>query len=79
MTDQELAPYVGKAVRVTLADGRLVAGTLHADDAHGHGHSHYAIVSDPIREGDQKVREVLHGGDAVVSVEDASDDPAAIE
>ncbi|MDQ2858058.1 MAG: hypothetical protein M3R53_05320 [Candidatus Eremiobacteraeota bacterium] len=79
MTDQELAPYIGKAVRATLADGRLVAGTLHADDAHGHGHAHYAIVSDPIREGDQKVREILHGSDSFVSVEDASDDPAAVE
>lgn len=79
MTDQEVAPYVGKPVRATLADGRIVAGTLHADDAHGHGHEHYAIVSDPVREGGDKVREILHGADALVQIEDASQDPAAVE
>ena len=47
MTDQEVQPFVGKAVRVTLADERILAGTLHADSSHGHGHTHYAVVSDP--------------------------------
>ena len=28
MTEAELHPYVGKAVRLTLADGRIIAGTL---------------------------------------------------
>jgi len=79
MTDQELAPYVGKAIRATLADGRILAGTLHAEHAHDHGHTHYTIVSDPVRQGDAKVREMLHGADAVVQVEDASGDPAAVE
>jgi hypothetical protein len=79
MTDQEVAPYVGKPVRATLADGRVLAGTLHADDSHGHGHEHYAIVSDPIRQGGEKVREILHGADALVEIVDASDDPAAVE
>ena len=79
MTDQEIAPYVGKAVRATLADGRMLAGTLHADDAGDHGHAHYAIVSDPIREVGAKVREILHGGDAFTQIEEAAGDPAAVE
>jgi hypothetical protein len=82
MTDQEVAPFIGKAVRVTLADGRVIAGTLHADaslGAHGHGHGHYAVVSDPVKEGDERVSEVLHGADIITDIEDASGDPAAVE
>ncbi len=79
MTDAELKPFVGKAVRLTLADGRLLAGTLHADEGHGHGHVHYSVVSDPVRDGADKVTEVLHGAEIVTQVEDASSDPAAVE
>ncbi|MBC5810626.1 MAG: hypothetical protein GIW95_07225 [Candidatus Eremiobacteraeota bacterium] len=77
MTDSEIAPFVGKPARVTLADGRLLAGVLHASDEHGHGHKHYAVTSDPIRQGGEKVREVIHGGDQIATIEDASDDKAA--
>lgn len=79
MTDDEIRPYIGKPVRVTLDDGRVIAGTLHADDGHGHGHSHYAVISDPIREGGEKVVETIHGGDRITVIEDAADDPAAVE
>lgn len=79
MTDSEVHQYVGKAIRATLADGRVIAGTLHADKGQGHGHTHYAIVSDPIVKGGEKVQEVLHGADAIVTIEDASGDPAAVE
>ncbi len=79
MTDAELKPFLGKPVRLTMADGRLLAGTLHAEEGHGHGHVHYAIVSDPIRDGGEKVHEILHGADLVTQVEDASSDPAAVE
>jgi hypothetical protein len=79
VTDQEVAPFVGKPVRVTLADGRLLAGTLHADDAHGHGHVHYAVVSDAVAEGGRKATEVVHGADIITNIEDASNDPAAVE
>ncbi len=77
MTDQEINPFLGKAVRVTLADGRVLAGVLHASDDSGHGHRHYAIVSDAIREGGHAAREVIHGGDQIATIEDASGDPAA--
>lgn len=77
MTDQEVQPYVGQAVRVTLADGRVIAGVLHADDSHGHGHQHYVIVSGPIVEGEDPAHEVLHGAGSIAQIEDASDDPAA--
>jgi len=79
MTDLEVKPYLGKPVRVHLADGRLLAGTLHADDAHGHGHVHYAVVSDPIVKGGEKVTEVLHGAAQITEIEDAANDPAAVE
>lgn len=79
MTDQEVQAFVGKAVRVTLADGRVLAGTLHADDSHGHGHTHYAVVSDPLTEGGKPVAEVVHGAASITTIDDASDDPAAVE
>jgi hypothetical protein len=79
MTDQEVHPYLGKPVRVHLADGRMLAGTLHADDAHGHGHVHYAVVSDPVKAGGEKVTEVLHGAAQITEIEDAAGDPAAVE
>ena len=77
MTDQEIEPYIGKAVRVTLADRRVLAGVLHASSESGHGHRHYAIVSDAIREGGHAERELIHGGDQIATIEDASGDPAA--
>jgi hypothetical protein len=79
MTDDEVRPYVGSPVRLTLDDGRVLAGTLHADDSHGHGHTHYAVVSDPVREGGDKVTEIIHGADRITVIEDASGDPAAVE
>ena len=79
MTDDEVQPWVGKPVRVTLADGRVLAGTLHADEGHGHGHTHYAVVSDPVEEGEKPVTEVVHGAAQITVIEDASDDPAAVE
>lgn len=79
MTDQEVKPYLGKPVRLTLADGRVFAGTLHAEDAHGHGHTHYTIVSDPVAKGGEKVTEMLHGADIITTIEDAANDPAAVE
>ena len=79
MTDDEVRPFVGRPVRITLDDGQVLAGTLHAEDAHGHGHSHYAVVSDPVREGGDKVVEMIHGAERINEIEDASDDPAAIE
>jgi len=79
MTDDEVRPYVGKAVRLTRDDGVVLAGTLHADAGHGHGHVHYAVVSDPIREGGEMVTAVIHGADRITEIEDASNDPAAVE
>jgi len=79
MTDQELSAYAGKPVRLTLADGQILAGTLHVEHDHGHGHVHYAVVSDAVREGGEPVRAILHGAERVTAVEDASSDPAAVE
>jgi hypothetical protein len=79
MTDEEVQPYVGKAIRLTLDDGRVLAGTLHADASGGHGHTHYAVVSDPIQEGGEQVKAVIHGAGRITVIDDASDDPAAVE
>ncbi len=79
MHDNEIQPFVGKPVRMTLADGRVLAGTLHAHGEQGHGHMHYAIVSDPVKPGGENVVEMVHGSDKVTEVVDASDDPAAVE
>ena len=79
MTDDEVRPWVGKPVRITLDDGRVLAGTLHAEDGHGHGHSHYSVVSDPVRPDGWKAVETIHGAGRINVIEDASDDPAAVE
>jgi hypothetical protein len=79
MYDEEIKPFIGKPVRLTLADGRILAGTLHAHGDHGHGHVHYAVVSDPVQKGGENVVETIHGGDHITNIEDASDDPAAVE
>lgn len=79
MTNQELQPFVGNAVRLRLADGSVLAGTLHVEDGHGHSHTHYTVVSDPIEQGGEKVRVLVHGADLITEIEDASDDPAAVE
>jgi hypothetical protein len=79
MTEDEVRRYVGGAVRLTLDDGRVLAGTLHADEGGHHGHTHYFIVSDPVREGGDPVTEMIHGADRITVIEDASDDPAAVE
>jgi hypothetical protein len=79
MTNDEVQPYVGKAVRLTRSDGSVLAGTLHAIGDHGHGHTHYTVVSDPIEEGGQKVSVLIHGAELITQIVDASDDPAAVE
>jgi microcompartment protein CcmK/EutM len=68
MTDSQIRPWVGKSVRAKLADGRTLAGTLHADDAHGHGHVHYVIVS----AGASGRQEMIHGADSFVEIVDAT-------
>jgi hypothetical protein len=79
MTDNEVQAWVGKAVRITLTDASIVAGTLHVEDGYGHGHTHYTVVSDPIKKGDDKVRVLIHGAALITNIEDASGDPAAVE
>ena len=79
MTDDEVRPWIGKPVRATLDDGVVLAGTLHQEDSHGHGHTHYTVVSDPVKEGGDKVVETIHGAFRISTIEDASDDPAAVE
>ncbi len=79
MTDKEIQPYIGKPVRIQLADRRVLAGVLRAAGGEGHGHTHYAVLSDPTGAGESRepVQEIIHGGDQIVDIEYASGDPAA--
>ena len=79
MTNEDVQAFVGKAARLTLSDGRVVAGTLHMEGAAGHAHLHYRVVSDAIEEGGQKASVLIHGAALITQIEDASDDPAAVE
>ena len=79
MTEAEVKPWIGKPVRVTLDDGVVLAGTLHSENDHGHGHTHYAVVSDPVRQGGDPARAMIHGAERITTIEDASNDPAAVE
>jgi hypothetical protein len=79
MTNDEVQPWIGKPVRVTLTDASLVAGTLHAEGGHGHTHTHYKIVSDSVRKGGEKISVLIHGAELITNIEDASNDPAAVE
>lgn len=79
MTDAEIKPFIGKPVRLTLDNGRVLAGTLHGHGDMGHGHAHYEVVSDPIKKGDPKVTETIHGSERITQIEIAADDPAAVE
>ena len=61
MRDDEILPWIGKAVRVTLTDASIVAGTLHGDDGHGHGHKHYTVVLGPDQKGRRQGWVLIHG------------------
>ncbi|MBV8580951.1 MAG: hypothetical protein JOZ86_09965 [Candidatus Eremiobacteraeota bacterium] len=79
MTEEEVQPYLGKPVRVYLDDGKVLAGTLHSYSNTGHSHAHYEVVSDPVQQGGQMVSETIHGAGRINQIEDASNDPAAVE
>ncbi len=79
MIDSELTPFVGKPIRATLSDGRVLAGTLHIDDAGSLTDRRYAIVSSPIAEGDSPTVEPIERASLIASVDDAASDPAARE
>jgi hypothetical protein len=79
MTNDEVQAWVGKVVRVSLTDASVVAGTLHVEDSLWHGHTHYIVVSDPIKKGEDEVRVLIHGAALITDIEDASSDLAAVE
>lgn len=79
MDDTQVQAWIGKPVRVTLSDAAILAGTLHEHGTNGHGHKHYMVVSDPVREGGQKEAVIIHGAQLIAEIVDASDDPSAIE
>jgi len=79
MTDHEVKPFVGRAVRVTLADGRILAGTLHREADTNADSNAYLVVSDPVIEGGAPVEARIDEADRITQIEDAANDPAAVE
>ena len=79
MTDHEVNPFVGRAVRVTLADGRILAGTLHREADTVASSAAYLVVSDPIQQGGETIQARIDQADRITQIEDASGDPAAVE
>jgi putative oxidoreductase len=77
MTEEEVRPYVGKPVRITLDDGCVLTGTLYAHGADGH--THYAAISDPGRGESPKVAETIHAAERISLIEEAPEEPAAEE
>ena len=73
MTDHEVKPFVGRAVRVTLADGRILAGTLHREADTKADSNAYLVVSDA------PVEARIEEADRITQIEDAANDPAAVE
>jgi hypothetical protein len=66
-------------VRVTLADGQVLAGTLHRAADTDASSKAYLVVSDPVEEGHAPVEARIDDADRVTQIEDASSDPAAVE
>ncbi|MGZ3497168.1 MAG: hypothetical protein ACXWNK_14815 [Vulcanimicrobiaceae bacterium] len=72
MIEEELRPYLNRPVRLTLDDGRVLAGRLAQDPAGGQ----YTVSSAPLRQNEGRiVEEVLPR--RITTIEEAFDDPAA--
>lgn len=65
MTDAELKPWLHKWVRVTLADGRVLAGKL------AHTGSHYTVTTPPPDKRERETVETIQSGDQIATVQDA--------
>ena len=72
MTEEEIRPYLNRPVRLTLDDGRVLAGRLAHDPVRGV----YSVSSAPLRQSEGRVvEEVLPR--RITTIEEAFDDPAA--
>ncbi len=71
MTHEEVLPYINKPVRITLDDGKILAGRL------AHAGKSYTVVSSPLRAGEAEVQETISSSTRITTIEDASSDPAA--
>ena len=65
MTDAEIKPWIGKWVRATLADGRVLAGRL------DHTGPQYAITTPAADKREQDTVEKIHSGDQIATIEPA--------
>ena len=65
MTNNEIGPWLSKWVRVTLADGRVLAGKL---ERSGPG---YTIATPAADKRESDTTEKIHSGDQIATIEDA--------
>jgi hypothetical protein len=65
MTESEIKPWLDKWARVTLADGRILAGRLK------HHGSHYSVTTPAPDRRETEVVETIHSGDQITTIESA--------
>lgn len=65
MTETEIRPWLDRWVRVTLADGRVIAGKLSQEDRH------YKIMTPAPDKREKDAVEKIHSGDQIATIEAA--------
>ena len=65
MTESEIRPWLDRWVRVTLADGRLLAGKLTQQDRH------YKIMTPAPDKREKDTVETIQSGDQITTIEAA--------
>ncbi|MBV8600790.1 MAG: hypothetical protein JO359_04410 [Candidatus Eremiobacteraeota bacterium] len=65
MTDAEVQPWVGKWIRATLADGRVLAGKL---EQHG---SHYTVMTPAPDKRESDTTEKVPSAAQIATIENA--------
>ena len=72
MTDEDLKPYLGMVVRLTLSNDDVLTGVLRADHDHGDTHVRYVVASPPTGQDSAIVSALIHGSDLIVAIEHAT-------
>ena len=65
MTETEIRPWLDRWVRITLSDGRIIAGKLSQSDRH------YAIMTPAADKHQKDTTEAIHSGDLITRIEAA--------
>ena len=65
MTETEIRPWLERWVRLTMSDGRIMAGKLSQEDRH------YKIVTPAADKHQKDTVEKIHSGDLITKIEAA--------